>query len=351
MTIMVVFYWRIYRTANMATAAIRRGFIASCDDGYGSGCTRSTPKQSRSADADSRHAVSPSVVMSGGLRVHRGVGGGGGGGGGGGYRAAARSQSPSICSLTARPSNASLMGDVVDYSHRSSTSVNGTPRRHMDLASDQQLSVGQRSRAGEHNILTARSEHDLPQIVVTSPFAVVRAADDDSVDGGTSPTRTARLRTMSGSLSQLNQMESKKASPFGRLNQQLRSLNREKKAAKTVGVIVGFFIVCWAPFFSVYLLNAFFPSRTPETLFDVFFWLGYCNSVANPIIYGLCSRDFRYAFAKLLRCRCERRPSVPPPLSNVSTLRRRNSRLGTVLRSFRLQIATENSPDVADSYS
>jgi len=82
----------------------------------------------------------------------------------------------------------------------------------------------------------------------------------------------------------------------------------------------------------------------------VFFWLGYVNSAANPLIYGLCSRDFRYAFAKLLRCRCERR-RLPLPTAHDTTLRRQNSRLGTVLRSFRLQIATNNNEHGAnDSY-
>ena len=33
---------------------------------------------------------------------------------------------------------------------------------------------------------------------------------------------------------------------------------------------------------------------------------GYCNSAANPFIYGLCSKDFRYAFQKFLRCRYKR---------------------------------------------
>ena len=335
MIIMVVFYWRIYRTANKATAAIRRGFIASsCNNGNGIGGSRGA-RQSQSADADLRRGEG-SILMSGGLRVHRG---------GGGSQVATRVQSPSMCSLAARHSNASF---DYDLAHRSSTGISQSPqRRQFVIASyHQQLPVvsgpvGRRSRAVESDIRPVKSEHDLPRIVVTSPLV---SADADS---GTASV--SKLRTLSGSMSPLHQLEAKKASPFSRLNQQLRSLNREKKAAKTVGVIVGCFIVCWAPFFSVYLLNAFCGRCTPETLFDVFFWLGYCNSVANPIIYGLCSRDFRYAFTKLLRCRCERRP--PPSLNGVSTLRRHNSRLGTVLRSFRLQIATETSHEVVDSYS
>jgi len=33
------------------------------------------------------------------------------------------------------------------------------------------------------------------------------------------------------------------------------------------------------------------------------FWLGYCNSMMNPIIYTCASRDFKRAFLRILRCR------------------------------------------------
>ena len=89
---------------------------------------------------------------------------------------------------------------------------------------------------------------------------------------------------------------------FVQIRTQLRRLNREKKAAKTVGVIVGCFIICWAPFFSVYVLGVFCVDCTPPVLFVVFFWLGYCNSAINPFVYALCSKDFRFAFRRLLRC-------------------------------------------------
>lgn len=37
------------------------------------------------------------------------------------------------------------------------------------------------------------------------------------------------------------------------------------------------------------------------------FWLGYCNSMMNPIIYTCASRDFKQAFVRILRCR-QRQP-------------------------------------------
>ncbi|CAG5124272.1 unnamed protein product [Candidula unifasciata] len=87
--------------------------------------------------------------------------------------------------------------------------------------------------------------------------------------------------------------------------QSTNSFNREKKAAKTLAIIVGAFIVCWMPFFTTYLIEAFCESCSSPQLFSVVFWLGYCNSAMNPCVYALFSRDFRFAFRKLLMCRCQ----------------------------------------------
>lgn len=91
------------------------------------------------------------------------------------------------------------------------------------------------------------------------------------------------------------------------VKQQLRRVNKEKKAAKTVGIIVGAFVMCWLPFFSVYLAGAFC-TRGPHciaspTVFAVFFWLGYLNSAMNPFVYAYFSRDFRCSFERLLTSR------------------------------------------------
>jgi hypothetical protein len=45
----------------------------------------------------------------------------------------------------------------------------------------------------------------------------------------------------------------------------------------------------------------------PNKLFTVIFWLGYCNSLMNPIIYASSSREFKRAFLKVLRCHWVRR--------------------------------------------
>ncbi|XP_040006319.1 alpha-1A adrenergic receptor-like [Xiphias gladius] len=92
------------------------------------------------------------------------------------------------------------------------------------------------------------------------------------------------------------------------LSVKLLKFSREKKAAKTLGVVVGMFILCWLPFFLVLPIGSFNSSlRPPETYFKVIFWLGYFNSCLNPIIYPCYSREFKQAFIRILRCRWKRK--------------------------------------------
>ena len=89
---------------------------------------------------------------------------------------------------------------------------------------------------------------------------------------------------------------------FGKRNikSQVRRFRMETKAAKTLGIIVGCFIVCWFPFFTMYLVSAFCDECINELAFKIIFWLGYCNSAFNPFIYAMFSREFRGAFKKIL---------------------------------------------------
>ncbi|XP_067619830.1 octopamine receptor Oamb isoform X1 [Eurosta solidaginis] len=84
---------------------------------------------------------------------------------------------------------------------------------------------------------------------------------------------------------------------------QVKRFRMETKAAKTLAIIVGLFIFCWLPFFTIYVIRAFCQDCIDPLVFSILFWLGYCNSAANPMIYALFSKDFRFAF-KTIICHC-----------------------------------------------
>uniref|UniRef100_I3M8J5 5-hydroxytryptamine receptor 1D n=2 Tax=Ictidomys tridecemlineatus TaxID=43179 RepID=I3M8J5_ICTTR len=83
------------------------------------------------------------------------------------------------------------------------------------------------------------------------------------------------------------------------------SAARERKATKTLGIILGAFIVCWLPFFVASLVLPICRDACwlHPALFDFFTWLGYLNSLINPIVYTVFNEDFRHAFQKVVHVR------------------------------------------------
>ncbi|XP_010871091.2 sphingosine 1-phosphate receptor 5b [Esox lucius] len=73
---------------------------------------------------------------------------------------------------------------------------------------------------------------------------------------------------------------------------------------KTVTIVLGVFIACWLPLFFLLGLDSFCPARRCHLLLKADYFLGVAmvNSLLNPIIYTLTSKDMRRAILRLL-CR------------------------------------------------
>uniref|UniRef100_A0A1B0FI84 G-protein coupled receptors family 1 profile domain-containing protein n=1 Tax=Glossina morsitans morsitans TaxID=37546 RepID=A0A1B0FI84_GLOMM len=78
----------------------------------------------------------------------------------------------------------------------------------------------------------------------------------------------------------------------------------EHKAARTLGIIMGVFLLCWLPFFLWYVITSLCGPACPcpDVVVAVLFWIGYFNSTLNPLIYAHFNRDFRDAFRNTLEC-------------------------------------------------
>lgn len=77
--------------------------------------------------------------------------------------------------------------------------------------------------------------------------------------------------------------------------------SRERKAARILGLILGAFIVCWLPFFLKELLVGLHVLQPSQLVSDFLTWLGYINSLINPLLYTSFNDDFKLAFKKLLK--------------------------------------------------
>ncbi|XP_007259755.3 trace amine-associated receptor 1-like [Astyanax mexicanus] len=78
-------------------------------------------------------------------------------------------------------------------------------------------------------------------------------------------------------------------------------LNKEeRKATKTLAVILGVFLSLWTPFFVCYIIKPFTAYSFPPVLIDMFAWIGLMNSTCNPIVYAFFYKWFRKAFRIIL---------------------------------------------------
>ncbi|XP_076265292.1 octopamine receptor beta-2R-like [Rhynchophorus ferrugineus] len=146
------------------------------------------------------------------------------------------------------------------------------------------------------------------------------------INGGRRSTSTGSALSYGTTITEfntaMNSRDSSKAATELNINgttirQQSKSWRAEHKAARTLGIIMGVFILCWLPFFLWYVATTLCGDEcpTPDWLIGMLFWVGYFNSALNPLIYAYFNRDFREAFKDTLLCAlpcCFGRWKTPP---------------------------------------
>lgn len=101
-------------------------------------------------------------------------------------------------------------------------------------------------------------------------------------------------------------------SGFKRNSSQPTIHGKNQKATRTLGVIMGCFMLCWLPFFILALIKPIglgngysIGDYVPQWLDAFLLWLGYFNSALNPMIYARFNREFRKPFLEILCFRCK----------------------------------------------
>ncbi|XP_072547763.1 trace amine-associated receptor 1-like [Salminus brasiliensis] len=74
----------------------------------------------------------------------------------------------------------------------------------------------------------------------------------------------------------------------------------ERKATKTLAVIMGVFLSLWTPFFICNVIDPFIGYSVPPVLIDMLIWIGFFNSTCNPIVYAFFYKWFRKALRMVL---------------------------------------------------
>ncbi|XP_051265411.1 trace amine-associated receptor 1-like [Dicentrarchus labrax] len=74
----------------------------------------------------------------------------------------------------------------------------------------------------------------------------------------------------------------------------------ERKATKTLAIVLGVFLLCWTPLFLCISIVPFSNNSVPVPVIETLNWLSLSNSMLNPFIYAFFYSWFRSAFRMII---------------------------------------------------
>ncbi|XP_059614952.1 5-hydroxytryptamine receptor 2B-like [Phlebotomus argentipes] len=160
--------------------------------------------------------------------------------------------------------------------------------------------IGNQGENGQSHQVTVTAPTDTPSApapttATITPSSVASQLSTPTLQPNQAPSQVSTPIQHSASASTMN--------PHAQVSKRKETLEakRERKAAKTLAIITGAFVVCWLPFFLMALLLPLCEScHINDSVAAFFLWLGYFNSTLNPVIYTIFSPEFRQAFKRIL---------------------------------------------------